>query len=130
MKANELMIGDWLLHETGIYVCVGTPIHERGFEAQNVRRYVEYYWLHPIPLTEEILKANGFERDRNGHYKCKKTTSLGVSLYVMIQNGVCSFDCDQYERLIFVASYVHELQHALRLCGLTELADNFKIEQV
>ena len=23
--------------------------------------------------------------------------------------------------------YVHELQHALRLCGLNELADNFKI---
>ncbi|MBQ0088527.1 MAG: hypothetical protein KBT27_04250 [Prevotellaceae bacterium] len=24
--------------------------------------------------------------------------------------------------------YVHELQHALRLCGLNDLADNFKIE--
>ena len=24
--------------------------------------------------------------------------------------------------------YFHELQHALRLCGLNELADNFKIE--
>lgn len=23
--------------------------------------------------------------------------------------------------------YVHELQHALRLCGLNELADNFKV---
>lgn len=24
--------------------------------------------------------------------------------------------------------YVHELQHALRLCGLNELADNFKVK--
>ncbi len=24
-------------------------------------------------------------------------------------------------------NYVHELQHALRLCGLTDLADNFKV---
>lgn len=44
------------------------------------------------------------------------------------ETAVYSFDCDQYERLIFVASYIHELQHALRLCGLNDLADNFKIE--
>ena len=32
-----------------------------------------------------------------------------------------------YSRVIDVHC-VHELQHALRLCGLGELADNFKIE--
>ena len=25
--------------------------------------------------------------------------------------------------------YLHELQHALRLCGLNDLADNFKLEE-
>jgi len=25
-------------------------------------------------------------------------------------------------------NYVHQLQHALRLCGLNELANNFKLE--
>lgn len=40
------------------------------------------------------------------------------------ENG--GFVLSTYNKIEF--KYVHQLQHALRLCGLDELADNFKIQ--
>lgn len=77
--------------------------------------------LTPIPLTAEILEKNGWTH--NGIFsdiKIDENTSfswadrLGAQLY---QNGYHMCDC----------KYVHTLQHALRLCGLTDLADNLKV---
>ena len=35
---------------------------------------------------------------------------------------------EDFTIVAFSFKYVHELQHLLRLCGLDDLADNFKIE--
>ena len=76
----------------------------------------------PIPLTTEILEKNGWVRtgifftekriDENTHLSWSDT--YGSALY---QDDYYMCDC----------KYVHTLQHALRLCGLDELANNFKI---
>lgn len=85
-----------------------------------VGKYAKY--LEPIPLTPEILEKNGFEQNENvkGYQYpndyvifCLEELS-GVSIFNGVYNDIC-INC------------VHELQHVLRLCGLTELADNFKI---
>ena len=75
----------------------------------------------PIPLTAEILEKNGWERhDIFMDMKVAAdvifswTDMYGKSL---LQNGYHMCYC----------KYVHTLQHALRLAGLNELADNFKI---
>lgn len=77
--------------------------------------------LTPIPLTAEILEKNGWTRngifsdikiDENTFFSWADRT--GAILY---QNGYYMCDCE----------YVHTLQHALRLCGLTDLADNLKV---
>lgn len=82
----------------------------------------------PIPLTEEIFKANGFEKNPyyeewvkplNNQYKLR-VSNKHISV---VRGGTYPFN--------FVGNptkYVHELQHALRLCRLNELADNFKIK--
>lgn len=74
----------------------------------------------PIPLTEEILKANGFGKNFSERYT-KGIVPFEVNLrgklkYITL-GGQYLCNCD----------YVHELQHALRLPGLNELADNLKI---
>lgn len=93
----------------------------------------------PIPLTEEILNANGAYDGDDGrsitidcHYVgAKDVVSLceykgGFEISVLTCVDMTGEPNEVYD--LPPVKYVHELQHALRLCGLNELADNFKIE--
>lgn len=113
MKANELMIGDWVR-------CQYTPFQVEGIEHRNKRYTVtgdgfntNVAGVHPIPLTAEILNAN-FPDVRNGVFWCwndYKSTEQEIWFEIRIEK-------DTDESLIRNIRYVHELQHALRLCGI------------
>ena len=93
----------------------------------------------PIPITPEILEKNGFY-DLNTQWYSKKNLSndcfdINISLvYREIEvsklYGVGT-ECEavEYDSSIVFGNdiCVHELQRVLRLCGLDELADNFKV---
>ena len=113
MKATDLMIGDWVIAygKNTQVVWVGN-IHKlavRGFPSEFYEDEIE-----PIPLTPEILEKNEFFKsyDDDGiHYK-----------YTLISDGI-GFSL-KYVRSVFQwlgpldFKYVHELQHALKLCGI------------
>lgn len=120
MKPNELMIGDWVSFN-------GTP------KKITLLTATQPLAVDPIPLTEEILEANGWNGlgERLWQIKCN-----GIWVCVDFDNSEYSFieEISTYEdensREIYSRDYipyVHELQHALRLVGLSDLADNFKI---
>ena len=130
MKATELMIGDWLRYSPksislnnnygGPYRVEGVSQDTISLGAKNYRFVVSDKEIDPIPLTPEILEKNGWNHsnrlmitriDDNDFYWSEE---LGGILYKN-QYNMCN------------CKYVHNLQHALRLCGLDELADNFKI---
>lgn len=94
--------------------------------------------LELIPLTEEILKANGFEessmglvlypRGKYGEDGGVITDFINICLRkdgtirgIEISMHYYHFQCN------YVFCFVHELQHALRLCGLNDIADKFKV---
>lgn len=132
MNANELMIGDWYLaseqHSTmdGDYTLEFYPkrltIDDLVFARDNDWYKIEWdEFTKPIPLTTEILEKNGWyhdgifmERRANENIQLSWTDRCGAVLY---KNSYEMCDC----------KYVHELQHALRLCRLDDLANNFKI---
>ena len=72
----------------------------------------------PIPITSEILLANGFKKDSetgecllSDHNETFEVYWIGTIL--VIQSG--------YGRMELVnCQYVHELQHALRLCNINK----------
>ena len=128
------MIGDWVLNTCGSLIQVAEVL-EDGI---NGERNCEYYDdIKPIPLTPEILEKNRFLPSfEMGH----ETLCLVSSEYSVYYRPVDTYlyvfkrDNEQGEGDFIVsdhrnknAKYVHELQHALRICGLDELADNFKI---
>lgn len=84
--------------------------------------------LEPVPLTPDILAHNGFElRDGFFHHMVDdKPHHYDFKLKV---GGVFTYDGYTLECGIYLLTirYVHELQSALRLCKLNELADNFKV---
>ena len=102
----------------------------------------------PIPLTPEILEKNGWyfgltsdEEDAEYclggcHYNRHWTYDEGAGSISLIfpndaDGGELIIDDQSFNRhlnLVFCDTlHVHELQRTLRLCGLNELADNFKI---
>lgn len=117
MKATELMIGDWYydtdlqknrkFHQLQFAEAYGDPTYELKIE--------------PIPLIAEILEKNGWKKAQFWHEYQDGKNTIQSCLPDMrgIFNGV--------EIQHFKCEYVHQYQHLLRLCGLTELADNFKV---
>ena len=123
MSTEKLMIRDWVLHDgepyqirqLGIYgvnrdgedypaVCVGKP--------KGIGLIIERNEISPIPLTDEILEQNGFERV-NGEYQDVFYVYDGIEL--LIDNGYTLFG-----QCKMPIKYVHELQHVLRLCGINK----------
>jgi len=121
MKAKELMICDWI-HVNAIsnYSKVGylTRMHDKSIFIEGDGWGAFEEGIEPIPLTEEILIENGicYQFGQPWFQGYKPLTTKGVFEIV-------------YKNIVRLpVRYVHELQHALRLCGLNELADNFKVE--
>lgn len=140
MEAKELMIGDWVLHEgepyqirqLGIYgvdrdgedypaVCVGKP--------KGIGLIVERNEIEPIPITPEILEKNGFKvKEPESNFKYVTTGrkyTIEFLFFGEAIHGVSTvMDCE----VVFSGGldrihkcnvkYVHELQHALKLCGI------------
>ena len=72
----------------------------------------------PIPLTPEILEKNGWWYEIEDMWLHDE-----VSFCIEKWNG--KFQCYDISQIKLYS--VHQLQQILRLCGLNELADNFKV---
>ena len=127
------MIGDWVY-------CYGKLTKISLLTNANIiATEIGYGIITPIPLISEILEKNGWIQCK--YETCKSFYEYkGLHLrHTMIKrsngrwvanvNGDVEKFPDEYTHsfLRINVFYVHELQHALRLCGLNELADNFKI---
>ena len=122
MEAKELMVGDWVMIENNSRICA---IAEDGvyFEDKNGRGATSFDRIKPIPLTEELLIKNGWHR----YYFGAKDTSDKVSINYELKNDHTLFLCHYPDEDCFCSTfglkriefrYVHQLQHALRLCGI------------
>lgn len=156
MKITDLMHGDWFNSPKGTCrineIKLFTAIVEFSDEAYQTNGNISAteldfeYNLKPIPLTKDLFFANGFKLmkrsklQREDGLTCywwkKKTYGKkdfssvrvafsedesvdGIYIYSKIGHEV---DYIRPENLT-----VHEFQHALRLMGLDELADNFRL---
>lgn len=132
---DRYMINDWLMEKD-------EPIQWES--ADYCRSSLGMKDITPIPLTEEILQANGFEVkeyiDPEG-YSCfmelEKNSDIKGCSVIFMADGTMRFNCFYIEDKekwyscnvsLYCRHYVHELQHTLRLCGLNDVADNFKVE--
>lgn len=147
MKVENLMIGDWahlirtthnvsfpdngVIQDEG-YTTIRTPIKITTVSENCVSYYsnkLEIYItvsseeIEPIPLTSEILKKNGILYRKSSFYYIindDKDLECTHYIYQTIQDdwaiGVDTgaYDCSVFARI----KYVHELQHALKLCGI------------
>lgn len=136
MKANELMLGDW------VRVKGASPAQVVMIDQYDIVTSLSEHWinesnLEAVEITPEILEANGFEKhkehwDENPFYLrwFSEIDGLDIhfSFFLDYATGT-KFLFFQNEGLPKPVRFVHQLQHALRMVGLDDLADNFIIEK-
>lgn len=124
MKANEVMLGDWVYNEVPCYV---TAIYPNGtMDCQGDDWAISTDRVDPIPLTAEILEKNGFvndfyETESIADYRTIELEGYSYSDYLVLItwcNGQLRATFEPRGSVEMVCDYVHELQHALRLCGI------------
>ena len=125
MKCRELMVNDWVANQYGTPIQIYSTGDNGAYANTGDTLWVfedNEYKPQPIPLTPEILEKNGWKEAQFWHEYQDGKNTIQSCLPDMrgIINGV--------EIQHFKCEYVHQYQHLLRLCGLDDLADNFKVQ--
>ena len=132
MKATELMIGDWVLINNTPHKIQAIDSIDAEILADDELYYVGEDRCHSedkiegIPITPEILENNGFIKVNSQRYDYGYPDT---DCYVKVnpKKNMIHVNGRNANSNLYSHSFVHELQRALRLCGLNELADNFKV---
>lgn len=123
MDYKELMCGDWVKVEQitevinakvlGVYKDgINYEVDYSGVKATN---QIHTDYVSPIKLTEEILVKNGFDKDERSRYFHVYTLDIKGSYdFDICWSSVNGFN---YEGDVML-TYVHQLQHLMRLCGI------------
>lgn len=119
MKKEDLMIGDWVNIQIGkddepMYSQV-----EQLWECEiDADFQTDYENVYPIKLTKEILYKNGF----NGEvYLLINVGDEKILEYYPFEHRLSLlYDEGKNQELLFRCQcfYVHEFQHALKMCGI------------
>ena len=120
MKANELMIGDWVHVEhngkASHFGKVTALLSSGAVETEIEGSHALSSSVEPIPLTSEILEKNGFE--------CRGAWMIPGEDFGLRQDcdswGVLPYYADYNALALCHIAYLHELQHLLHLCGIEE----------
>ena len=127
MKASDLMIGDYItVTPSGMLIQVAAT-HKRkvAYHACTSKlSWVREGLLRPITLTVEILEKSGFVKYIAGQYVLPKMVGE-ILVSIMPMKGLPNTDNrwlvaikNGYIDVKIAITYVHELQHALKLCGI------------
>lgn len=141
MKCRELQFGDWCCSGHGLPMQI-TNVGEdyayatwEGNEGDPWEFNDKDDQPQPIEITEDILKENnwkvqGYTLLPNEHYYVKD----GGGNYLLLSQGTFSArltyrkaNDEVFSVVTLPCKYVHQLQQVLRLAGMTDMANNFKI---
>ena len=135
IRCRELMIGDWFLTSDGVPCRVDQNFgnHVWGYGQDLSISTDEPY---AIPITREILEKNRWVSRISIHYSNMDNFfwKNEGDIHMEWDEGIVSLWVDYSKDeegtnpdLKASIKYVHELQDALRLAGLKELADSFEL---
>ena len=121
MKVSEIQIGDYVNYRGQIIKV--TSLYDKGGSNEVGWSDKESVWVNainvePIPLTPEILEKNGFRK--RPHQDNSWVNDESDARYVCFSIGEALNlwgGCDQ-DYVWVTVQYVHQFQHALRLCGI------------
>lgn len=139
MKANELMTGDYVRYKrTKAMIWVFEIDSDRNVinnepDGYDSETNISIDDIEPIPLTAEILEKNGFVAEGDNF---KMWTSADKRVILHNNDGYLNTfnkwhvhaDTEDMRTIGSIElTYMHQLQQFLCLCGLNDMANNFKV---
>lgn len=127
MRQEELMIGDYVQVNGEACKVISISYFDIGISDSKEDFYNEHIDnIKPIPLTPEILDKNGFEYYDNPVKVLMTNTINGHYVEIRLDRKEMAiwYDYDEnndgvYSDCLFPLPYwLHDFQHALRLCGI------------
>ena len=125
MKAEELMLGDWVYFEDKPIKIKNIYEEEINLKFNNFSGLVDdsihESYISPIPLTTEILEKNSFLEVEAIEYPSHR---VGISfvyrntfegLRIFVQNACTGGPTCT---MIKTCKYVHEVQHMIKMCDI------------
>ena len=131
MRVTGLMLGSYVsVVPSGMMIKVAAIHKDKvGYHAvTNKLVWVRMDLLRPIPITQGILEKNGFKKSVSPsgiHAKCyeiddkDKKYHLTIANYNKYKRLLLNVDSEDSECFNIKCDYVHQLQQALKLCGIT-----------
>lgn len=133
MKANELMVGDWVMWKDKPVqvVRVSGVVYEFGHIDvtlahcnENVLESHDIKSISPIPLTDKILEKNEFthsfgDSDFYDYEKWEKKVDDKTIRVIKDHDGwFCRVDDSKLTRSMGIAPAVHTMQNIIRIGGI------------
>lgn len=112
MEANELMIGDIICQKFSNLVLVVSAVTPPYVQCIDEEGQFHEDTIKPIPLTPEILEKNGWVNDHFGAQR--QEWWLDKTKFPIVRYSVN----DTLHHNGIVLKFVHQLQHALKVCGI------------
>lgn len=126
MTANELMIGDYVIRKnvTNEFLTVVAIDSIRGIvyldlDGLGITEKLEN--IEPIPISPKILEKIGFVKQAYDGWLISENNGRRLIEYrTDYFDGLLRINYaeEPFSELTIKAKYFHELQHALRLCGI------------
>lgn len=138
MKANELMVGDYVLYDNKILQVGQLNDYDIRIDLLKGDELYAQFWdedmdnVHGIKITAEILSKWGFKKNKTGQWVIEKKHSIGCCgqtcsntnpLEYAVWWDEYTLGCVSYLEkegnvTLVGTTYVHQLQHMLRLFDL------------
>lgn len=129
LKISDVSVGDWVrcgqwngrIQRIAMHDGKTVEVIIEG-DCGSLYMYKQIYEINPIPITPEILEANGFVKNGGGYRWNNEEHHVFVLLkeslhYVNVEEMDEEF-ATEGSRIEVSRLYIHQLQHALRLTGV------------
>ena len=141
IQCRDFMVSDWVANRNGSPMQIVAVDEDNAYACEGNEKGPwifgddEGYKPQPIEITEDILKENKWEvqgytllqsehyyvKDESGNHLLWSHGTLSIWLaYGESNDGV-------FSDVTLPCKYIHQLQQALRLAGMTDMANNFKV---
>ena len=141
MKCRELQIGDWITDNHGFQwqiTVVGDDYAYATFEGNEADPWEfddKDEQPQPIEITEDIMRKNNWEIQGYTLLPSEHYCIIYLDKYILLWSPRALsiwFSYEHYDNgviadIIIPCKYVHQLQRALRLAGLDDITNNFKV---
>ena len=138
---RALMVGDWIVNQNGSPMQIVAVDEDNAYACKDNEEGPwifgddEGYEPKPIEITDDIMRKNNWKvqgytlllsehyyvKDEGGNHLLWSHGTLSIWLaYEESNDGV-------FSDVTVPCKYVHQLQQVLRLIGLSDIADNFKV---